>query len=117
MVQELSDDEGDVDEDLVDLGGAGEVQARNLKGLYVVSIVGRSGLRTLHRAGECYREPGVHYSNFEVLGDSAPGTEAYHKACKVCFPKGEHECIGSPEDDSSGDVSSSDSTDSSEEDM
>ena len=30
-------------------------------GMFVVSIVGRSKTRTLHRIGECHRQPGLHY--------------------------------------------------------
>lgn len=95
----------------------GEVEGYNVRGQYVVSIVGRSGTRTLHKAGECYREPGVHYNHYELLGEDAPSATKYHKVCKVCFPKGWQGVDHSPEEDSSGEVSSSDSEGQSEEDL
>lgn len=36
-------------------------------GMYVVSIVGRAKTRTLHKIGECHRQPGVHHAAYEVL--------------------------------------------------
>ena len=80
-------------------------------GKYIVSIVGRSQSRTLHRVGECHRRPGLHYGKCEVLGDETPSTDLYHKACRVCFPRGEVNAAGmnSSEEESSGEVSSSDS--------
>ena len=35
--------------------------ARVPNGTYVISIVGRSHARTLHRVGECFRVPGLHF--------------------------------------------------------
>ena len=78
-------------------------------GTYVVSIVGNSKTRTLHRVGECFRVPGLHFANFVVCGPEPPRTDEFHKACKVCFPPGHEALRGSPEaEESSGDVSSSD---------
>lgn len=113
---DILDDEAEGSEDELFFRQEEETTGRNVRGQYVVSIVGRSGTRTLHKAGECYREPGVYYSHYELLGDEAPPTSSYHKACKVCFPKGAHEFAGSPEDESSGEVSSSDSESSDEDD-
>lgn len=113
---DTSDDDGEGSEEELAFKQEEEKTGQNVRGQYVVSIVGRSGTRTLHKAGECYREPGVHYSHYELLGDEAPATSKYHKACKVCFPKGAREFAGDPEAESSGDVSSSDSQDTSEED-
>lgn len=112
----LDDGCDDTEEELAASESGQPAQAQNFLGKYIVSIVGRSKTRALHRAGECYREPGVHYNHYEVLGDEPPSTDAYHKACKSCFPKGEHERVGAPEEESSGEVSSSDSTDTSGED-
>ena len=61
--------------------------ANEVRGKFFVSIVGRSRLKTLHRSGECYRVPGIHYKEFLDLGDQWPDKTAYRKACKVCFPK------------------------------
>ena len=85
-------------------------------GTFVVSIVGRSKTKTLHRIGECHRQPGLHYSQFEVLGDEVPEASAYHRACRQCFRKGIAAAENALEDDSSGEVSSSEMTDSEEED-
>ena len=104
-----SDDEY---EDVADLA-----EAVALRGSYVVSIVGRSGRRTLHKVGECYRLPGVHFKNFETMGESMPDAGTYHVICKVCFPKSCGQSFSldvggqtAEVDESSGeDISSSDS--------
>ena len=104
-----SDDE---EEDVADLA-----EAVALRGSYVVSIVGRSGRRTLHKVGECYRLPGVHFKNFETMGESMPDAGTYHVICKVCFPKSCGQSFSldaggqtAEVDESSGeDISSSDS--------
>ena len=78
-------------------------------GSYVVSIVGNSKTRTLHRVGECFRILGLHFANFIVCGPEPPKVDQYHKACKVCFPRGQRMDQGPrAEEDSSGDISSSD---------
>lgn len=71
-------------------------------GMFIVSIVGRSKTRTLHRIGECHRQPGLHYANFEILGEETPGRELYDRACKQCFREGGAGEVGALEDDSSG---------------
>ena len=38
------------------------------RGSYVISEVGRSKMKTLHRVGECHRVIGVHYNKYEVIG-------------------------------------------------
>ena len=81
-----------------------------ISGMYIVSIVGRCKTRTLHRIGECHRQPGVHYANYEVVGDDIPSKSAYHRACRQCFRSGIAEAASPLEDDSSGDVSSSEMT-------
>ena len=80
-------------------------------GTYILSVVGRSRTKTLHRMGECHRVPGVHYSKFEVVGDNPPAASQFHRSCLVCFPRG----TGAGEDESSGEaddveVTSSDSS-------
>ncbi|CAE7764855.1 DNAJC17, partial [Symbiodinium necroappetens] len=64
-----------------------DAPANEIRGKFFVSVVGRSRQKTLHRSGECYRVPGIHYKEFLDLGDQWPDKTAYHKACKVCFPK------------------------------
>ena len=86
-----------------------------LAGKFVVSVVGRSKTKTPHRVGECHRHPGVHYATFEVLGDEVPSSSAYHKACRQCFRGGVTEAAGALGDDSSGEVSSSEMTDTEED--
>ena len=111
----LSDDEDDeLDEKASAEPTAG---ARAQMGHFIVSIVGRSQSRTLHRIGACHRQPGLHYNKFEVLGDEAPSTDQHHKVCKVCFPRGEVNAaaVDSSDAGSSGNVSSSD-TEGSEDD-
>ena len=54
-------------------------------GHYVVSIIGRSERKTLHRVGECHRVPGVHYRRYEVVGEDLPEPGLFHQACKACF--------------------------------
>ena len=87
----------------------------SVKGMYVVSVVGRSKTRTLHRIGECHRQPGVHYALFEVLGEDTPSTGKYHKACKQCFGRKDAVAMNSVEEETSGEVSSSEMTDSDRE--
>ena len=82
--------------------------AEELRGQYVISIVGRSRTMTLHRVGECHRIPGVHYASFEVCGTEVPDAGRYHRACRPCFAKG-GPLVRRPDDDSSGEVSSSES--------
>lgn len=59
-----------------------------------------------------YRQPGVHYSQFEVLGDEPPDATQYHRACRNCFGKDAAVAMNSPEEESSGEVTSSDSEES-----
>lgn len=90
---------------------AGDVAPiETIAGMYIVSIVGRSKTKILHRIGECYRQPGLYYASFEVLGEEIPSTSAYHKACKQCFRKGIAEASNALEEETSGEVSSSEMT-------
>lgn len=58
-------------------------------GTFVLSVVGRSKKRTLHRVGACYRIPGVHYKDFLVVGNHRPVLESGEKLCTSCFGKGD----------------------------
>ena len=80
-------------------------------GHYVISVVGRSKRKMLHRVGECFRRPGEHYAVFEHVGSEPPEPSRFHRACMVCFPKG-GEPVECSEGSQSGDedVSSSDSS-------
>ena len=108
-------------EEAMSSGGEAEaptdvVPLEKVAGMFVVSIVGRSKTKTLHRIGECHRQPGVHYAQFEVLGEEAPSASAYHKACRQCFRKGISEAEEARgEEESSGEVSSSEMTETDEE--
>jgi len=54
-----------------------------------VTSISRQGWRRLHYLGGCSRIPGIHYLNFNFLGEAVPGTEDYDDVCKQCWgPKG-----------------------------
>ena len=97
------------DEEVSDVEDAASVKVP--LGHYVISVVGRSRRKMLHRVGECFRRPGEHYAVFEHVGSEPPEAGRFHRACRVCFPKG-GEPIELSEDSPSGDedVSSSDSS-------
>lgn len=62
-VVDAPEEDGFETEEEPGIGEASEVvQAESISGSFVVSIVGRSQTRTLHRVGECHRQPGVHYT-------------------------------------------------------
>ena len=82
-------------------------------GHYVISIVGRAKQRTLHRMGECYRQPGVHYQDYEVFGGHLPPAETYHRSCRICFPKGADDGARAEDSDSEEDSGAASSTSSS----
>ena len=58
-------------------------------GTFVMSIVGRSKRRTLHRVGGCYRIPGVDYRDYVVIGDTRPALIEGEKLCGTCFGSNE----------------------------
>ena len=93
---------------------AEEVKPKDLvsRGTFVLSIIGRCKRKTLHRVGECHRVPGVHYADFEVVGNDPPAADRFHQSCKRCFPRGVETAPGSSgdEDPEDGEVSSSDSS-------
>ena len=84
---EGSESSADEDGDWVVIDAAAKRNTGLVLGDYVVSIIGRAKTKTLHRYGECYRQPGVHYREFESFGSELPKAKMYHRACRVCFPK------------------------------
>ena len=56
-------------------------------GSFVFSVRGRCHRRTLHRTGECWRKPGIHYRDFLVAGQDRPPLEAGDRECKECFQR------------------------------
>jgi hypothetical protein len=80
-------------------------------GTWVVSKSKTGHSMTLHRLGNCWRRPGVHFSNFVTLEDDHTGGEPrpvgdFHRVCRDCFPVDE-------ENDQGSSVSCSVSSDSS----
>ena len=53
---------------------------------YVLSVSTKRGLRTLHRVGWCFRIPGIHYRDYEVLGAALPEGAIFHRCCRNCWP-------------------------------
>ena len=110
----LDDQSDDLQE--VETDQAEVLPLEKVAGMFVVSVVGRSKTKTLHRIGDCHRQSGVHYAHFEVLGQEAPSTAAYHKACRQCFRFGVADVAATAgalgEDESSGEVTSSEMTES-----
>lgn len=109
------EEENPVQEDA--LGGEGSQGGPMVsRGTYVLSIIGRSEKKTLHRVGECHRIPGIHYGKFQVVGNDPPSAEMFHQSCKICFPQGDMQMEGSGSELSEeDDNSSSDSSTSVEE--
>ncbi|CAE8621173.1 unnamed protein product, partial [Polarella glacialis] len=96
------------DEDGEDLASDTEMQVHGGElASYVVSIVGKSRRLTLHKVGECFRTPGVHFREYADLGSAMPGREAYHRACKDCFPRLLREVSSSDESQNSSSDSGS----------
>ncbi len=52
---------------------------------YVISISGNRRIRRLHKLGQCYRVPGVHYVRFEECGLELPSATLYNQYCKDCW--------------------------------
>ena len=92
-------------------------------GTFVMSVVGRSKRRTLHRVGGCYRVPGVDYKDYVVIGDIRPTLIEGEKLCGTCFGKedkrfseSEAEVVPSSESSSSDLLSSDPDEDSDDSD-
>ncbi len=56
---------------------------------FVISLSRKRGLRCLHLIGKCYRQPGVHYRNYEVCGTEEPAAHRYDQICGACWPTGD----------------------------
>ncbi len=52
---------------------------------YVISISRAKGRRCLHRVGQCYRKPGVHYMTYEAVGPNLPSPTCYGDYCRDCW--------------------------------
>ncbi len=52
---------------------------------YVISVSRVKGRRCLHRVGQCYRKPGVHYATYEAFGSNLPPTTSYGDYCRDCW--------------------------------
>ena len=71
-------------------------------GTFVMSVVGRSKRRTLHRVGSCYRRPGRDYKDYVVIGDQRPELKLGERLCGSCFSsrdKAASEAAASEEED------------------
>ncbi len=74
-------------------------------GSYVVCISGHKKLRRLHRVGNCFRIPGVHYLVFKDYGSQCPPSRSYDVICLDCWRATAKD--GDSGDDVSEEVSSS----------
>ena len=64
-----------------------ELVPRSERG-YVVSI-GKKDWKRLHYLGGCSRLPGIHYLNYEFLGEAQPLEDQYDDICRQCWgPRG-----------------------------
>ena len=71
-------------------------------GTFVMSVVGRSKRRTLHRVGSCYRRPGHDYKDYVVIGNQRPELKIGERLCGSCFSsrdKAASEAAASEEED------------------
>ena len=82
---------------------ASALLSRGAAGCYVVSITGHKRMRRLHFVGACFRVPGIHFCEYEVLGSEAPSPDLYDAICKDCW--NDEEEAGEAED-SADEVSS-----------
>ena len=81
-------------------------------GTRVISITKGGAARTLHKIGECWRRPGLHFKFYVVLNEDDVGD--YRYLCKDCFPKQldpvNDDGVGMVEDSSDSSESESDSS-------
>ena len=76
-------------------------------GTFVFSVLGSCNRRTLHRVGECWRRPGVHYRDYLLVGPDRPPLGAGDRECRDCFRR----VLSIPEGDKSeAEMSSSSSS-------
>ena len=78
---------------------------------YVICITNKTSTRRLHRAGACWRVPGIHYRKYEILGEEMPPPSEYNAICSDCWrsPKGASAAAAGEAVSSSGSSSSSQS--------
>ena len=78
-----------------------------IPGTFVFSVLGSCNRRTLHRVGECWRQPGVHYRDYLLVGPDRPPLGAGDRECRDCFRR----VLSIPErDESEAEMSSSSSS-------
>ena len=58
---------------------------------YIVGKRVRSGVKTLHLMGACWRQPGKDYQVGEICGAALPDASKYNAVCRNCF----HRSLGS----------------------
>ena len=58
---------------------------------YIIGKRVRSGVKTLHLMGACWRQPGRDYLVGEICGNSLPDPSKYTQICRNCF----HRTLGS----------------------
>ena len=109
------EDADEVDEEDEPLQQGPSVVEMPTHGTYILSVVGRSQRKTLHRMGECHRLPGVHYHKFEIVGEEPPLESEFHQTCQICFPRGAGLDAEDSEESDAEDLSSSDSSSSVED--
>jgi hypothetical protein len=74
---------------------------------YVISISNKRRIRRLHLVGACYRQPGVDYQEYQVLGDEVPEASEYDDFCRSCWSGGNRPVTLAPApEESQGSVSS-----------
>ena len=78
--------------------------------LFFISITGTARKRRLHKGGECWRIPGIHYNEYDPCGEVQPKADTYHTFCRKCFPLGVGEQVTSSSSDGSSVTSDTDST-------
>ncbi len=52
---------------------------------YVVSVSRKTGFRRLHYLNACSSVPGIHYMDYEWLGETLPAESAYDDHCRQCW--------------------------------
>ena len=96
-------EEGETEGEGAPVGG----EQGEIPGTFVFSVLGSCNRRTLHRVGECWRKPGVHYRDYLLVGPDRPPLEAGDRECRDCFRR----VLSVPEGDKSeAEMSSSSSS-------
>ena len=76
---------------------------------YVCSVSQRGRFRRLHFIGSCWRQPGIHYLQWESLDDEKPDFSKVDARCSECFPDDKAPALPSDNEDGSSSSSSSSS--------